>query len=261
MISSTTWLARHAREHGYAVPAVNVVDDLSLRAVIAAAVEYSSPIIVQVSVRTARSIGPDLMATMFRSAAAQAPIPAALHLDHCPDRQLIADVVRAGWSSVLFDASDRALADAERETREVVELAHAHGVDVESEIENIVGVEDGVGADEIEHSYSVDVLAAVAERTGADLIAPQLGTAHGQYVAAPVLLPDRARELARRTARPVVLHGGSGLTADDFRSFISAGVPGTIRSRLSYGSTQPVAFGVAKSRGGPSPISGQRWWS
>jgi ketose-bisphosphate aldolase len=223
VIASTAQLARHGRANGYAVAAFNILDDLSMRAVVSGAVELSSPVIVQVSVKTVRAIGVDLLTKTFIAAAANAPVPVALHLDHCPDRQVIADVVRAGWSSVLFDASDRALAQAELETAEVVALAHAAGVDVESEIENIIGVEDGVGSDVSVHSYSVQTLAEVAERTGADLLAPQLGTAHGEYKRAPALVPDRVRELAKLTERPVVLHGGTGLTEHDFRSFIEAG--------------------------------------
>ncbi len=237
MISSTLTMTRTARERGYAVPAVNILDDLSLRAVIAAAVAASAPMIIQISVKTVRSIGTDLITTMFRSAAADVPVPVALHLDHCPDRAVISDVVRAGWSSVLFDASDRDLATAERETAEVVGEAHGAGVDVESEIENIIGVEDGVGSDVSLHSYDVATLAAVAERTGADLLAPQLGTAHGEYKAQPVLLPQRVRELAALTDRPIVLHGGTGLTPDDFATFIAAGV-----SKINISTGVKVAY-------------------
>ena len=237
MIASTLAMTREARARGYAVPAVNILDDLSLRAVIAAAVDSGSPLIVQVSVKTVRSIGTALVTTMFRSAAADAPVPIALHLDHCPDRRVIDDVVAAGWSSVLFDASDRSLADAERETAEVVAQAHAAGVDVESEVENIVGVEDGVGSDVARHAYDVATLVAVAERTGVDLLAPQLGTAHGEYRAQPVLLPDRVRELAALTDRPIVLHGGTGLSAADFRAFIDAGV-----SKINISTGVKVAY-------------------
>ena len=237
MIASTAALARHGRATGYAVAAVNVLDDLSLRAVVAAAVEAASPVIVQVSVKTVRSIGVGLMTEMFRAAAQGAPVPVALHLDHCPDRSVISAVVRAGWSSVLFDASDRDLAQAERETSEVVAEAHAVGVDVESEIENIIGVEDGVGSDTARHSYTVEELVAVAERSGADLLAPQLGTAHGQYTSSPVLLPERVRELVALTDRPVVLHGGTGLTDADFRRFIEAGV-----SKINISTGLKVAY-------------------
>jgi fructose-bisphosphate aldolase class II len=237
MISSTAAMTRDAREGGYAVPAVNILDDLSLRAVIAAAVAASSPMIIQVSVKTVRSIGTDLITTMFQHAATDVPVPVALHLDHCPDRAVISDVVRAGWSSVLFDASDRDLETAERETAEVVAEAHAAGVDVESELENIIGVEDGVGSDVSLHSYDVATLARVAERTGVDLLAPQLGTAHGEYKAQPVLLPERVRELAALTDRSIVLHGGTGLSAQDFASFIAAGV-----SKINISTGVKVAY-------------------
>lgn len=237
MIASTAALARHGREHGYAVPAVNILDDLSLRAVVAGAVAASAPLIVQLSVKTVRSTGTELLTTMFRLATRDAPVPVALHLDHCPDRSVIDDVVAAGWSSVLFDASDRDLAAAERETAEVVAQAHAAGLDVESEIENIIGVEDGIGSDVSRHSYSVRELVEVAERTGADLIAPQLGTAHGEYRARPVLLPERVRELAALTDLSIVLHGGTGLSAEDFRAFIAAGV-----SKINISTAVKVAY-------------------
>jgi fructose-bisphosphate aldolase class II len=164
------------------------------------------------------------MTTMFRLAAGPAPVPVALHLDHCPHRSVISEVVAAGWSSVLFDASDRDLATAERETAEVVAEAHAAGVEVESEIENIVGVEDDIGSDTAVHAYPVETLVAVAHRTGTDLLAPQLGTAHGLYTHTPVLLPERVGRLVELTDLPIVLHGGTGLELADFHAFIHAGV-------------------------------------
>lgn len=224
MSVSTRTLTRTARAGGYAVPAVNVFDELSMRAVVAAAVRTDAPLIVQISVKTVRSSGTAFTTDLFRALTRDVAVPVALHLDHCPDRAVLDDVIGAGWSSVLFDASDRDLDAAVRETVEVTDAAHAAGVDVESEIENILGVEDGVGSDESRHAYSVEQLAEVAERTGADLIAPQLGTSHGLYKADPVLLPERAAELAALTDRPIVLHGGTGLAAADFRSFIDAGV-------------------------------------
>jgi fructose-bisphosphate aldolase class II len=229
-------LATAYRER-YGVAAINIVNDLTLEAVLAAATEQSAPLIVQTSVKTVRSIGYDVLYGMWTTMTADVPVPVALHLDHCPDRAFITVAVENGWSSVLFDASDRDLATAERETAEVVGEAHAAGVDVESEIENIIGVEDGVGSDVSLHSYDVATLAAVAERTGVDLLAPQLGTAHGEYKAQPVLLPQRVRELAALTDRPIVLHGGTGLTADDFATFIAAGV-----SKINISTGVKVAY-------------------
>lgn len=224
MLASTARLTAKARDEGYAVPAVNVFDEVSMRAVVEAAEQADSPMIVQVSVKTVRTIGTALLTATFEAVTRDVKTPVALHLDHCPDRSIIDEVVAAGWSSVLFDASDRDLDEAERETAEVVAQAHAARVDVESEIENILGVEDGVGSDEAKHSYSVEQLAAVARRTGADMLAPQLGTSHGAFKTPPALLPERARALSKLIDRPIVLHGGTGLSVDDFRSFIDAGI-------------------------------------
>lgn len=224
MLVSTATLTRTARDQGYAVPAVNVFDEVSMRAVVEAAEAAAAPMIVQVSVKTVRTVGAGLLTATFEAVTRDANVPVALHLDHCPDRSVIDEVVAAGWSSVLFDASDRDFADAVRETKEVVAQAHAVGVDIESEIENILGVEDGVGSDVAKHSYSVEQLAEVAEHTGADLLAPQLGTSHGAFKTPPALLPERARALAKLTGCPIVLHGGTGLDAKDFKLFIDAGV-------------------------------------
>lgn len=223
-IANTLELVTAARAGGYAVPAVNIVDDLSLRAVVAAAEAAESPVILQTSVKTVKSMGAQLLGTIARQVAEGASVPVALHLDHCPDRAVITEVIQHGWSSVLFDASDRALDVARAETAEVVAEAHAAGVTVESEIENIIGVEDGVGSDEAIHSYSVEQLVDVARETGTDMMAPQLGTAHGLYKASPVLAFERVREIGALTDIPVVLHGGTGLTEQDFRTFIEAGV-------------------------------------
>ena len=125
---STLAMVQHAERNGYAVPAVNVFDEHSLRGVVRAAERCSSPIIVQISTKTARSQGVRLITEIFDRVAGPSAIPIALHLDHCPDREVIDEVVAAGWSSLLFDASDLDLATAEQQTREVVRKAHAAGV-------------------------------------------------------------------------------------------------------------------------------------
>lgn len=222
--TSTLAMVKAAQRDGYAVPAFNVVDNLSLTAIVAAANQAKSPVILQASVKTVKSVGVGLLTAMYQAAIADSAVPVALHLDHCPDRRVIDDVVEAGWSSVLFDASDRDLTQAIQESREVAESAHARGLDVESEIENIVGAEDGVGSDVIAHAYDPATVVKAAGTSGIDLIAPQLGTAHGVYHGRPKLLPERVREFRALTDKPIVLHGGSGLTEQEFKSFIEAGV-------------------------------------
>lgn len=223
--ASTKALTLRARTEGYAVPAVNIVDGISLAAAVRAADELGSPVILQTSVKTVKYFGAAVLADTARAAADAASVPVALHLDHCPDRAVITEAIAHGWSSVLFDASDRALDLARAETAEVVAEAHAADVDVESEIENIVGVEDGVGSDDPNvHYYENELIVEIARETGTDLMAPALGTAHGLYKAAPMLLVDRVRRLAELTDIPIVLHGGTGLSAEEFRAFIDAGV-------------------------------------
>ncbi len=221
---NTLDLVTAAKGRGYAVPAINIVDPLTIKAVVEAADSVGSPVILQTSVKTVKSAGAGVLHFAAKEAAENASVGVSLHLDHCPDREVISLAIRQGWSSVLFDASDRDLEQARKETAEVVAEAHAAGVTVESEIENIIGVEDGVGSDESRHSYTVEQLVEVAKETGTDLMAPQLGTAHGMYSAQPVLLPERVEQILALCDIPVVLHGGTGLSNAEFDEFIAAGV-------------------------------------
>ncbi|HOQ54679.1 MAG TPA: class II fructose-bisphosphate aldolase [Micropruina sp.] len=221
---NTLDLVTAARGQGYAVPAINIVDPLTIKAVVEAADSIGSPVILQTSVKTVKSAGAGLLHYAAREAADAASVGVSLHLDHCPDREVITLAIKQGWSSVLFDASDRDLDQARKETAEVCQEAHAAGASVESEIENIIGVEDGVGSDVAKHSYTVEQLIEVALETGTDLMAPQLGTAHGMYSAQPVLLPERVRQIRALSDIPVVLHGGTGLSNAQFDEFIDAGV-------------------------------------
>jgi len=221
---NTLDLVTAARGQGYAVPAINIVDPLTIKAVVEAADSIGSPVILQTSVKTVKSAGAGVLHFAAKDAAESASVGVSLHLDHCPDREMISHAIKSGWTSVLFDASDRDFEQARKETAEVVNEAHDAGVSVESEIENIIGVEDGVGSDTARHSYSVDQLIEVALFTGTDLMAPQLGTAHGMYTAQPVLLPERVREIVSKCDLAVVLHGGTGLSNAEFDEFIDAGV-------------------------------------
>ena len=103
-VVSTKELVTTAMAGGYGVPAINVVNQLTMEAVLAAADESHSPMIVQTSVKTVRSIGLEVLKAMWDTTAAGVKVPVALHLDHCPDRVVISDCLAAGWNSVLFDA-------------------------------------------------------------------------------------------------------------------------------------------------------------
>lgn len=207
----------------YGVPAVNVFNDLTMQGVLAAAVEVRSPIIVQTSVKTVRSIGAKVLFAMWQSMTADIDVPVALHLDHCPDRDVISECLAIGWNSVLFDASQLPVAENQRQTIEVVKEARGYGAHVEGEIESITVVEDGVGSDQTAARQTLDVSLAFIEATGVDVFAPSIGNAHGVYKSEPILDFDRVSDLVAAHPIPIALHGGSGMTDAQFHDLIQRG--------------------------------------
>lgn len=212
-----------AFEQRYGVPAINIFNDLTLEGVLAGAVEARSPMIVQTSVKTVRSIGVEVLASMWRSMTAGIEVPVSLHLDHCPHRDVITECLEHGWNSVLFDASELPVAENQRQTVEVVKQARQYGAAVEGEIEAITGVEDGHGSDSLAQRESLETSLAFIEETGVDVFAPSIGNAHGTYKSAPVIDFDRVSNIVAQHPIPIALHGGSGLSAEQFSELIARG--------------------------------------
>jgi fructose-bisphosphate aldolase class II len=212
-----------AFEKRYGVGAFNIVDDLTMMAVLDAAVETRSPVIIQISVKTVKLWGARLLQQTFTELASQRPIPATLHLDHCPDVSMIKTCLEAGWNSALFDASNLTYDDNLRQTTEVVRFAKKLGAGVEGELEAVKGVEDGVGGDFEGELIPIEKCVEFIEATGIDCFAPAIGTAHGMYATEPVINFDRVKEITNRKAVPIVLHGGTGLSEDTFRRLIQNG--------------------------------------
>ena len=207
----------------YGVPAINIINDLTIDAVLAAAVEESSPVILQTSVKTVVMYGRDQLYGIFAALTRDCPVPVTLHLDHCPQRSVITDCLDGGWNSVLFDAHELDVAENLVQTTEVVKEAAAHGAHVEGEIEGIRGVEDGVGSDRASVQQSLDVAVDFIKRTGVHCFAPAIGNAHGHYKAAPVLDHQRVTDLVQATGIPMALHGGTGMSAEQFTDLIARG--------------------------------------
>jgi ketose-bisphosphate aldolase len=157
--------------------------------------------------------------------AGRVPVPATLHLDHCPDRRVIEECIAVGWNSVLFDASKLTYEDNKAQTREVVELAHRYGVAVEGELEAVRGVEDGVGSEEQGAVVALDKAVAFIRETGIDSFAPAIGTAHGMYKGAPKINFARVSEIVAAESVPLVVHGGTGLSEETFQELIRRGAP------------------------------------
>ncbi len=223
-VVSTGKILQDAFTHRYGVAAFNVFNDLTMEGVIAAASELSSPVIVQTSVKTVRSIGLRPLYAMFRAFAEPAPVPVSLHLDHCPDREMIRACLAIGYSSVLFDGSHLpSVEENQRQTLEVVAEARARGAEVEGEIEGITGVEDGIGSDRVADIYSLETAVRFVRATGVDIFAPAIGNAHGVYRSEPKLNAQRVSDLVAEVPVPICLHGGSGLSAAQFSDLIRRG--------------------------------------
>lgn len=204
---------------GYAVGLFNATDSDMLEAVLSAAEALSSPIIIG----TAEVLLPygelRLIAPSMIAAAKRARVPVVVHYDHGLTRARCLEALDLGFTSIMYDGS--ALPEAENlaATREIVKIAHARGASVEGEIGH---VGDGVAA---EDAYTTPAEAVqFVSATGVDALAVAIGTAHGVYREKPRLDIARLREIRAALDTPLVLHGGSGLSDDDFRNTIAAGI-------------------------------------
>ena len=214
-------IARAFRDR-YGVAAINVVNDLSMEAVLAAAEELRAPVIVQTSVKHVQLTGIDAMHAMWVAYAGRVSVPAAIHLDHCPDRAVISACLAKGWNSVLFDASKLSVEENERQCVEVVAEASRYGALVEGEIEGFKRTEEMTG-DEAEHVQSLETVVEFVRTTGVDIFAPAIGNAHGTYRTAPRLDAQRVTDIVEATGKPVALHGGTGMSPEQFSDLVARG--------------------------------------
>ncbi|MFV2082724.1 MAG: ketose-bisphosphate aldolase, partial [bacterium] len=222
-IVSMTEILKPAFTKRYGVGAFNIVNDLSMEAILAAAEQSRAPVIIQVSVKTAKTMGVRLIRIMFAEMAGRVSIPATLHLDHCPDAELIRECLEEGWNSVLFDASLLSYEENMEKTMEVVALARKFGAAVEGELEAVKGVEDGMGSEEEGAIVPLDKAVKFIRETRIDSFAPAIGTAHGMYKGEPRINFERVSEIVGAQPIPIVLHGGTGLSNESFRNLISRG--------------------------------------
>jgi ketose-bisphosphate aldolase len=204
------------------VAAINVVNDLTMEAVLAAAEELGAPVIIQTSVKHVKMTGLDAMYAMWTAYTRDITVPVALHLDHCPEREVISACLAKGWNSVLFDASKLSVEENERQCIEVVAEARRYGADVEGEIEGFKRTEEMTG-DESEQVQSLETVVAFVRETGVDVFAPAIGNAHGMYKTTPHLDSQRVTDIVEATGKPVALHGGTGMTPEQFGDLVARG--------------------------------------
>jgi len=220
-----------ATEGKYAVGAFNITNLIQMEAVVEAAVDKKAPLIIQTSVTPSKFLGRDVLVAIYRTLAESAPIPIALHLDHCRDVDYCKQCADAGYTNIMIDASRQPFEENVRQTKEVCDYCHTlDGVSVEGELGTVSGVEDQIKVieDEAALCNPQDAVEFV-ERTGVDLFAPAIGTAHGVYKTKnPKVDFERLAQiyalLNGQGARvPLVIHGGTGLPPDTAKRLVAAG--------------------------------------
>ncbi|MBP6888039.1 MAG: class II fructose-bisphosphate aldolase [Oscillospiraceae bacterium] len=215
-------LLSDAKAGGYAVGAFNIVNDLTARAAVQKAAELSSPVILQTSVSTVKQIGPKELISFLRALAEEAPVPVAVHLDHCTDPEYVIRCLDLGWSSVMLDLSQAPFERNLSETLRIVEYAKKKNATVEGELGAIVGVEDEIRVSRSALADPVKSFEYVA-KTGIDAFAPAIGTAHGLYKGEPDIDFDLFKKLSAEIPCPLVVHGGTGLRPDVFARLVGLG--------------------------------------
>lgn len=226
MYVSMKEMLRLASENGYAVMAVNCINYEQAKAICEAAAEESAPVIIDVSPRQMRlHCAPEIMVPMVKAIAEPLDVPVALNLDHGADYKDITRCIKAGYSSVMVDASGYDFEENVRRTRLITSLAHEYGASVEAELGHVgvAAAGDGRSAD----MYTdVELAKEFVERTGCDALAVAIGTAHGKYPEGfvPKLDFERLAELKEALKMPLVLHGGSGAGEDNIRRVVELGI-------------------------------------
>ncbi len=235
---TTTKMFEDAYKNGYAVGAFNVDNVDIMKAVLQAAEKTKSPVIIAISSGALKFIGENYVRQVIDCAMKEITVPVALHLDHGKSVELCKKCVDLGFTSVMIDASSCDFEENIRQTKEVVEYAHAHGVVVESELGAIAGVEDDVCVDDkYGHFTHPDDAVEFVKRTGIDSLAIAIGTAHGAYKFKPGQKPELRFDIldeieTKMPGFPLVLHGASS-------------VPHASLEILNkYGGKMPEAIGI-----------------
>ncbi|APC49535.1 tagatose-bisphosphate aldolase [Virgibacillus halodenitrificans] len=222
---STTPMLEKARADKHGIVAFNVHSFDSIYWVLEAAAEMKSPVILQTTVGTVRSLGAKNIVEVAKSASEHFSIPTGLHLDHCTDFQVIKEAIRAGYTSVMIDASMHPFEENVARTQEVMKLAKSLGVNVEAELGKVGGVEDDIVVAEEDAQKAIPAeCRQFVELTGVPTLAPAIGTAHGIYKGKPNIDFDRIADIADLVDVPLVLHGGSAVPIEEVKRCVSFGM-------------------------------------
>ncbi len=222
---NTRKMIENAQRKGYAIAAFNIHNLETIQAVVEAAWEEQSPLIIQTTPGTLKHAGIPYIVACVKTAAKIYDIPIALHLDHCESFDLIIQCIRAGYTSVMIDSSKLPYEENVAAVKKVVDIASIVDVTVEGEIGRIGGIEDDMTIDERDAALTVPKEAQdFAHATGVDTLAVAIGTAHGLYKGEPKLDFERLSAIREKVDIPLVLHGGSGISDNAIKEAISRGI-------------------------------------
>ncbi len=235
MLVTMKEILKDAKERKYAVGAFNVPNLESIQAVISAAEELNVPVILQHAEVHENLISMQEIGPIMLDYAKRALVPVCVHLDHGASFDLCVQAIRLGFTSIMYDASSKSYEENFNETKEIVKIAHAAGVSVEAELGHIftssVGGGEGRGAvgaedfDSLDDCYTDPVTAKTfVEGTDVDALAISFGTTHGVYLTEPKLDLNRITEIKNEIDIPFVMHGGSGVSDEDFKTAIRNGI-------------------------------------
>jgi len=212
-----------AEKENFAIGAFSVGNMEMVMGVLRAAEELNTPVILQIAEKRLGSSPLELMAPMMVSAAKNANVKVAVHLDHGLTLDCIKKALVYGFTSVMLDCSLKPLNENIETTKEVVKLAREYGATVEAEL-GVVGGNEGDTEEHIVTCTDPETAKLFCNETGIDALAVAIGNAHGNYPVLPELRFDVLEEIHNLTDIPLVLHGGTGITAEMFRRAISLGI-------------------------------------
>lgn len=226
-----------AQKGGYAIGAFNVENMEMVQAVIAAAEELSSPVIVQTTPSTLKYADPELYFANVKAAAEKASVPVVMHLDHGSSFELAMRTFRAGYTSIMIDGSHGTFEENIAVSKAVADACHAANIPVEAELGKVGGKEDDLDGGEGNPYTDPAQAAEFVEATGVDSLAVAIGTAHGVYKGVPKLDKERLSEIRKVVSIPLVLHGTSGVPDEDVMDCISRGI-----CKVNYATDLRIAF-------------------
>ena len=234
---TTKQMLLDAQAGNYAVGAFNVENMEMVMAVMEAAEELKSPVIMQTTPSTIKYASPEMFYANVAAAAKDASVPVVMHLDHGSSFELAVHAFRAGYTSIMIDGSHSVFEENIAITKSVVDVCHAGNVPVEAELGKVGGKEDdldgGNGGGYTVPSEAVEFV----EKTGIDSLAVAIGTAHGVYKGTPKLDVERLSEIREVVSIPLVLHGTSGVPDEAVKECIRRGI-----CKVNYATDLRIAF-------------------